>query len=259
VASSAPIAYLSAKLCDVFEDGTSALVSRGLLNLSHRDSREEPAALEPGAPATISFDLEVTSWTFEPGHRIRLDLAGTDWPNAWPPPAPVTLTVDRRGSTIVLPGVDGPGPLTERPRLRPPPSRGAVAGKETRGEAESGHDGSADDSGYRWQIERDVLARETRAHAGNWGWTQANDVRPRFRENYGGTVAVSTTDPGNAWSEAWADFEMHWPEAIVASRARQRVWSDADAYHLDIRLELTENEEPRWTRQWQRSFPRDHQ
>jgi hypothetical protein len=167
--------------------------------------------------------------------------------------------VDRPGSTVALPIVDGPGPVTERPRLGPPPERGAVAGKESRGEAAPAGEEPADGSGYRWRIERDVLARETRAHVGNWGWTESNDVRPRYWEDYRGTVAVSTTDPGNAWSEAWNDFEMHWPEATVASRSHQRVWSDADAYHLDIRLELTENGEPRWTRRWKRSFPRDHQ
>jgi hypothetical protein len=257
VTASSPVAFLSAKLCDVFEDGTSALVTRGLLNLAHRDSREDPTPLEPGVPVAVSMDLEVTSWTFERGHRVRLDLAGTDWPNAWSPPGPVTLTVDRRGSTIVLPALDGPTPFTERPRLQPPPDKGAVAGKETRGEAAEA--GETDDGGYRWQIERDVLAHETRAHVGNWGWTNANDVRPRFREDYRGTVAVSTTDPGRAWAEAWTDFEMHWPEAIVKSHVHQRVSSDEGAYHLDIQLELTENGERRWTRQWRRSFPRDHQ
>ena len=34
VTSSAPVAYLSAKLCDVFPDGTSSLVTRGMLNLT---------------------------------------------------------------------------------------------------------------------------------------------------------------------------------------------------------------------------------
>jgi predicted acyl esterase len=33
VGASAPVAFLSAKLCDVFPDGTSALVARGFLNL----------------------------------------------------------------------------------------------------------------------------------------------------------------------------------------------------------------------------------
>ena len=54
VASSAPVAYLSARLCDVHPDGTSQLVTRGLLNLTHRDSREEPSPLEPGTPTIAS-------------------------------------------------------------------------------------------------------------------------------------------------------------------------------------------------------------
>src|SRR6266508_6465887 len=103
VTSSAPVALLSAKLCDVFPDGTSALVTRGLLNLAHRESRERPSPLEPGTPYRAELELEVTSWVFEPGHRIRLDLAGSDWPNAWPPPAAATLTFERGGSALILP------------------------------------------------------------------------------------------------------------------------------------------------------------
>ena len=98
VASSAPVAYLSARLCDVHPDGTSQLVTRGLLNLTHRDSREEPSPLEPGRAYDVSFELDVTSWVFEPGHGVRVDLAGTDWPNCWPPPAPLSLTIEREGS-----------------------------------------------------------------------------------------------------------------------------------------------------------------
>ena len=36
VRSSHPVAFLSAKLCEVLDDGTSVLVSRGVLNLTHR-------------------------------------------------------------------------------------------------------------------------------------------------------------------------------------------------------------------------------
>ena len=94
VRSSAPVAYLSAKLCDVFPDGTSALVTRGLLNLAHRASSTAPSALQPGAETRIALELEATSWVFEPDHLIRLSLAGADWPNIWPPPTPATLEVD---------------------------------------------------------------------------------------------------------------------------------------------------------------------
>jgi len=250
VTSSAPIAYLSAKLCDVFEDGTSALVTRGMLNLTHRSSREQPAPMEPGVPVTVSFDLEVTSWIFERGHRIRLDLAGTDWPNAWAPPTSATLTVDRAGSRLVLPVLDGPAPVEDRPELHPPPEAGAVAAKESRADGEAG---------YRWRIERDVLEHETRAAVGNWGWTEAAGERPRFWEDYRGVVAVAPDDPGKASAEAWTTYEIQWPEAVVASRVHQRLWSDASEYHLELDLELQENGEPRWTREWRRSFPRDLQ
>ena len=46
--SDRPVAQLAARLCDVAPDGTSLLVTRGVLNLTHRDSHEHPAPLEPG-------------------------------------------------------------------------------------------------------------------------------------------------------------------------------------------------------------------
>src|SRR4029077_14971761 len=55
--SSVPVTYLNAKLCDVFEDGTSALVTRGLLNLTQRESRTDPRPLEPGKEYTETADL----------------------------------------------------------------------------------------------------------------------------------------------------------------------------------------------------------
>ena len=48
----APVAYLSARLCEVLPDGTSILVSRGILNLTHRESHSDPEPLVPGAPST---------------------------------------------------------------------------------------------------------------------------------------------------------------------------------------------------------------
>ncbi len=111
VTSSAPVAYLSAKLCDVFPDGTSSLVARGMLNLTHRDSRARALAAGARRGRTRSSSTwRSLSWTFEAGHRIRLDLAGTDWPNAWAPPEPVTLTIDRASATLTLPVLDGPSP-----------------------------------------------------------------------------------------------------------------------------------------------------
>lgn len=245
VTSSAPVAYLSAKLCDVFPDGTSALVTRGLLNLTQRETRDDPTPLEPGAPYRIAVELEVTSWVFEPGHRIRLDLAGTDWPNAWPPPAPVTLGVERSGA-LILPVVEGPSPIDRRPVL-PPPTRVLEGIESAKGNLSSD---------VTWRIEHDVLARETRAFASSEGWTEAEDERPRFFEFYGGHVAVSTIDPGVARAETRGTLRIEWPEATVGSEVRGTVRSDREAYELHLELDVSEGDEILWSRRWERRIPR---
>src|SRR5438034_990477 len=246
ITSTAPVAFLSAKLCDVFPDGTSALVTRGLLNLAHRESRQEPSPLEPGAPYQVEVELEVTSWAFEPGHRIRLDLAGSDWPNAWPPPAAATLTVERGGSALMLPVIEGPSPITERPVLATP-SRGHERYESSKGN-------TVDE--VVWRIEHDVLDRETRAVAQSSGTTEAEGERPRFHELYGGTVAVSTRDPAVPRADSRASLTIEWPEATVTSEVHQVVRSDATTYHLTIELDVSENGIPRWSRQWDRRIPR---
>jgi hypothetical protein len=247
LSSSAPVAYLSAKLCDVHPDGTSQLVTRGLLNLAHRESREHPSPLVPGEWIDVSFELEVTSWVFEPGHRVRLDLAGADWPNAWPPPSPGTLSVDRGASALALPALEGPPPVDRTPEL--PPARRAQSPAVSGGPDE-----------LVWRIEHDVPRREARAVIRYGGPSEATEDAPALVQWYDGTVGVSTEDPGRAFVDASATYEIRYPEATVRSASRLRVHSDAEAYHVRIEIEAGEGEgAPRWARSWERRIPRNLQ
>jgi putative CocE/NonD family hydrolase len=88
-----PLALVAARLCDVAPTGSSTLITRGLLNLAHRDGHEHPAALEPGRPYTITVRLNAIAYALPAGHRIRLTVSPTYWPWAWPSPEPVKLTV----------------------------------------------------------------------------------------------------------------------------------------------------------------------
>ncbi len=74
VGADKPVAFASAKLCDVFEDGTSALVSRGFLNLTHRGSHSAPEALVPGRLYDVGIDLSATSW-------VLSAATGFGWPS----------------------------------------------------------------------------------------------------------------------------------------------------------------------------------
>lgn len=242
LSSTAPVACLSAKLCDVHPDGTSQLVTRGLLNLTHRASRETPSPLEPGVFTDVAFELEVTSWVFEPGHRVRLDLAGTDWPNAWPPPGPVLLSIDRAASAIVLPVLDGPPPIPARPDL-PTPRRPQKWNAD----------------GVTWAVEHDVPRRQTRARVVYGSRSEADEVAPDMTDRVDAEVGVSIDDPGRAWVDATSHMTLDWPEVAVSATARTRIESDADAYHLRLDVETTEDGKVRWSRRFEHRYPRAFQ
>jgi putative CocE/NonD family hydrolase len=249
VTSSRPVSYLSARLCDVFPDGTSALVTRGILNLTHRDGHEVPLPLEPGRAVAVEIELEATSWIFEVGHRVRLSLAGSDWPNVWPPPAGGVLLVDRPSLELRLPTLDGPGSL-------PAPTLPPSTGSDTHAAEPDG-----EQPPLVWKFETDVIAGETRAIT-SYGYRYSSEFGAEVEERYDGAVGVSADDPGRAWARGTTVYRISWPETEVRTQARLHLRSDADAYHvvLDVVAEEIggeiESAADRYERRFERTIPR---
>ena len=94
-----PRALIAARVCDVSPDGRSLLVTRGLLNLTHREGHDRVTPVVPGEPMTVSLPLDFAGHRFAAGHRIRLSVSSTYWPFAWPSPEPVTLELALGPST----------------------------------------------------------------------------------------------------------------------------------------------------------------
>ena len=236
-----PVVFLSAKLCDLFADGTSALVSRGVLNLAHRFGHDDPRPLDPGEPVEIELELEATSWIFEPGQRVRLSLAGSDWPNVWPPPQGGELEIERSSVELVLPVLSGPS-LAPPPVLpQPPPA--------------TLEEPSPEPPVVR-QVVRD--ADETRAETG-YGSSYEAPFGGRVEERYDGSVGVSISDPGRAWARAATKYRIEWPEATVTTEARLDLRSDAETYHVTIDVVAREEGEDgigRIARRFERTIPR---
>lgn len=97
------IAVVAAKLCDVAPDGTSSLVSYGVLNLTHRKSHEFPEKLVQGKRYRATVKLNDIAQHFAVGHKMRLSLTTSHWPVIWPAPKKVTLTVYTGSSRLILP------------------------------------------------------------------------------------------------------------------------------------------------------------
>lgn len=109
--STARVTLFCVKLCDVAPDGTSALVTLGKMNATHRESQENLTALEPGKIYEIKIDLKACSFVFEKGHRIRVDVSSSDVPDAWPTPEMCTNSIHSgklHPSHILLPIIENP-------------------------------------------------------------------------------------------------------------------------------------------------------
>jgi hypothetical protein len=246
VTSSTPVAFLAAKLSEVLPDGTSSLISRGLLNLTHRSSHTEPSPLAPGEAVDVTVELDATSWIPDPGNRLRLSLAGADWPNAWPPPEASDLTIDPSRTTLVLPLVEGPSPVAEPPRLTEP------AGSRTAGGPDRPAD---DDSDVTWRIEHDVYARETRVVVDQRVLDRLDDGTT-LSEIEGGEVGVRPEEPGVAWVASHTDYEIRWPEVTARSHATLELRSDASTYRFSLQVDVDEDGERLASRRWSREVPR---
>jgi uncharacterized protein len=240
VAADQPVASLSLKLCEVLPDGTSMLITRGFLNLTHRASSTNPSALVPGQFETVTVELETTSWICGVGNTLRLSVNGVDWPNTWVPPHPFTLQVDRESLHVEIPTVVGTG-VAMLDFVMPPPTADAAE--------------PAEQVPTIWRVERDVLARLTTARTRYGGPSEGRDGCHQH-ELYAGEVGVSLVDPGNSWAAATTRYELVWPEATCMVEARLNLRSDEDAFNVAIELDADLDGVSIARRRWHRRIER---
>jgi uncharacterized protein len=78
--SSAPDTDFTAKLVDVFPDGTARNLTDGILRARYRESLENPKLMTPGEVYRMTIDVGVTSNVFRAGHRIRVEISSSNFP-----------------------------------------------------------------------------------------------------------------------------------------------------------------------------------
>jgi hypothetical protein len=84
VSSDCPDTDFTAKLCDVYPDGRSMLVTDGIRRASLRNNYERHEPLEPGEVYELDVDLWSTSLVFNKGHRIRIAVSSSNAPRFQP-------------------------------------------------------------------------------------------------------------------------------------------------------------------------------
>jgi len=69
------------KLCDVYPDGRSMLVTYGGLRMRFRNGRDREELLEVDEVYEVEVDLWSTAHVFAAGHRVRVDVQSSDYPH----------------------------------------------------------------------------------------------------------------------------------------------------------------------------------
>jgi len=244
LASDRPQANVAVRICDVSPDGSSTMVTRGVLNLCHRENHEFPVPLEPGKSYDVSVQLDDIAWAFPLGHRIRVAISTAYWPMIWPSPEKTTLTITAGASRLALPvrpPRDETPPAFEEAEAAPP--RNLEAFRPT---------------GRRQSIERDMRTGVV---------TERIEVDNGLEHDRDtglvcGSVqrSVHTIHPANPLS---AKAEWHWTETVardpwhVRTETYSSMTSDATHFHIEGRIEAYENETLCFEKDFKESIPRD--
>ncbi len=80
VSSSAKDTDFTAKLVDVYPDGTAYNIQQGILRARYREGFTKKVWMEKGGVYRIQIDVDATSNYFKKGHKIRVQVSSSDFP-----------------------------------------------------------------------------------------------------------------------------------------------------------------------------------
>jgi hypothetical protein len=242
-----PLAFVAVRLCDVDVDGASSLITRGVLNLTHRHSREAPSLVEPDARITVSLSLLSIGYQLAPGHRLRLAVSPSYWPWIWPSPKPVTLQIHPAASRLELPcrarvsGLPAPafGPVeVSRPPVTEPIKRPKAERTET-----------LDVGSGRFSIHYypDHLP-------GRFRLLDAARELGEFGEN---AFSIVEGDPLSAETTSSRTVEVAGDGWEARTEVRSKLRCDEQTFYVETRIEAFDDGEPVFDRTWTAEIPRE--
>lgn len=243
IAVDKPVAYVIARLNEVFPDGRSNRATYAVLNLCQRESNEHPQPLAPGRTYRVHIRYDNVAHTFHRGSRIRVALSTSYFPMVMPSPEPVTLTVFPGISSIELP-VRPPWQGDSKVKFAPPfalPVRVKVL-----------KDGTS-----QRIAEYDVASRRmvTRYHDGG-GISLLEATETQLSGGIQTTFTIDDKDPAGTVVDHRAMNELKRGE--FAPRFEARVKFTATKTHYLVNGELTayDGDEKMFARVWDEKIPR---
>jgi uncharacterized protein len=245
LAADQPMALVAVRLCDVWPDGASTLITRGLKNLAHRASDSCPEPLVPGERYRVDVPLNAIGYQVPAGHRLRLAVSPTYWPWAWPAPESVTLSVFTGGGSFLdLPSWTGSGEHPPpahfaAPERAPMPRHqplGAGSGREVRRDVRTG------------TVE--VINTVDDGH-------RLLDDGLEYREHERDVYHIVDGDPLSARVECERAFSVGRDQWRVTVRTSSTMSATPSSFQVTNVLDAYEGDARVFTRTWNAEVPRD--
>jgi putative CocE/NonD family hydrolase len=246
-----------ARLCDVAPDGSSTLVTRGVLNLSARHGPGRAVPWEPGATQEVAFELDGVGHAFPPGHRIRLAVSSAYWPWVWPQPgSQAGFTLEPAGSFLELPvrarEADSGIAFEEPEQSGPPGVTRAVA-------ADGWSPATLDEPRPERLVVRDVAKGEWRLEVDpRYGGTRVYPDGLECTEDVLDTYTIDEKDPLSARTRSDWSIRLHRPELAwdATVRTRSEVTCDGTDFVTSDEVVCTDGGEVVFHRTWEKRIPR---
>jgi putative CocE/NonD family hydrolase len=248
IAADKPVAFVAVRLCDVHPNGTSALITRAILNLCHRNGHADAAPLEPGRDYDVRVPLKAIGQTVPAGHRLRLAISTSYWPWIWPSPEPVEIAVSCSEASLVDLTVRPPGAGIDGDFVFDEPELCERLGFEWLAPREP-----------RWSVSRDMTTNRHTFEMSRalWGSRRlANGIEIRDRDPIRFTVVEG--EPLSATVECERTMTIGRGGWQTRIDVRSRMTADAEAFHLVAELEVHEGDEPFFARTYEARISRDH-
>jgi len=242
-----PLALAAVRVCDVAPSGASTLITRGLLNLTHRVSHEHPQPLEPHTPYEVTIPLNAIGYAVPAGHRLRLSVSSSYWPLAWPAPAPVTLTLRPEASELVVPTWSPAMDVDDvEPPFAPPESAEPLTTEPLRHGAINRY------------VEQDRARGTTRyVVQDDFGRKRLDEQELEIETVQRDVYTIGDDDPLSATVECERSLSLARDDWRIRVETRSVMSGDAEQFHLTNVLDAYEDGVRVFAKTWDTSVPRD--
>ena len=247
LSSNRPQALVCVRLNDVAPDGRSTRVTVGLLNLSHRESHENPTPLVIGQQYEVTVELDDIAHAFTAGHRIAISISTSYWPIAWPSPELVTLYVTCGESCLTLPV----RPIRDDDaRLRP------FAGPESAPQTPVTY--SDVPQPHRRRICRDLLTGKMTVEFPRWTYCkEMPDIGQKQTSHASAVYEITDGDPLSATALTDYRVEMLRNGTTITHHSTGRMTCSATHFIIEVDLSIREDGVEMFQRQWHETIARD--